>query len=88
VNLAHSRAWCIHSDRGAQYASNDYTKLLQQRGVRISMNRLGNIYDNALSENFIKALKYQEVYRTEYRNLGEAKASIKDFLKKIGATSK
>jgi len=72
-----------HSDRGVQYASLDYTARLQQQGIRISMSRRGNVYDNARAESFIKTLKYEEVYRTEYRNLEEAKASIKMFLEKI-----
>jgi putative transposase len=72
-----------HSDRGVQYASLDYTAKLEQHGIRISMSRRGNVYDNARAESFIKTLKYEEVYRTEYRNLEEAKASIKTFLEKI-----
>ncbi len=58
-----------HSDRGVQYASNDYTGLLKEHGVRISMSRSGNPYDNATCESFMKTLKYEEVYRQEYRNL-------------------
>jgi len=58
-----------HSDRGVQYASRDYTALLQQHGIRISMSRLATPYDNAQAESFIKTLKYEEVYRAEYRNL-------------------
>jgi putative transposase len=72
-----------HSDRGVQYASRDYTQVLEQHGIRISMSRRGNVYDNATAESFIKTLKYEEVYRTEYRNLEEAKASMKEFLEKI-----
>jgi putative transposase len=72
-----------HSDRGVQYASRDYTQMLEQHGIRISMSRRGNVYDNATAESFIKTLKYEEVYRSEYRNLEEAKASIKEFLEKI-----
>jgi len=72
-----------HSDRGVQYASSDYTAQLERRGIQISMSRRGNVYDNALAEAFIKTLKYEEVYRTEYRNLEEAKASIKQFLEKV-----
>ena len=56
-----------HSDRGVQYASNDYTGLLKEHGVRISMSRSGNPYDNATCESFMKTLKYEEVYRQEYR---------------------
>jgi len=72
-----------HSDRGVQYASRDYTAQLQQHGIRISMSRRGNVYDNARAESFIKTLKYEEVYRTEYGKLEEAKASIQEFLEKI-----
>ena len=66
-----------------QYASEDYTAQLKQHGIRISMSRRGNVYDNARAEAFIKTLKYEEVYRTEYCNLEEAKASIREFLEKI-----
>lgn len=72
-----------HSDRGVQYACADYTTQLEQHGIRISMSRRGNVYDNALAETFIKTLKYEEVYRTEYRNLEEAKPLMKQFLEKI-----
>lgn len=72
-----------HSDRGVQYASHDYTDKLDEHGIRISMSRRGNVFDNAMAESFIKTLKYEEVYRTEYRDLAEAKASMKKFLEKI-----
>jgi putative transposase len=72
-----------HSDRGVQYAAKDYTDQLEAHGIRISMSRRGNVYDNALAESFIKTLKYEEVYRTEYRDLVEAKASMKEFLEKV-----
>jgi hypothetical protein len=72
-----------HSDRGVQYASRDYTALLQQHGIRISMSRLATPYDNAQADSFIKTLKYEEVYRTEYRDLEEAKPLIGKFLEKI-----
>jgi len=72
-----------HSDRGAQYAARDYTALLQQHGIRISMSRLATPYDNARAESFIKTLKYEEVYRTEYRDLEQAKALIGQFLEKV-----
>jgi putative transposase len=72
-----------HSDRGVQYASNDYTALLRDNGIRISMSRSGNPYDNAACESFMKTLKYEEVYRQEYRNLAEAQSSIERFIEKI-----
>lgn len=72
-----------HSDRGVQYASNDYTGLLKEHRVRISMSRKGNPYDNATCESFMKTLKYEEVYRQDYRDLAEARHCIEQFLEKI-----
>jgi putative transposase len=66
-----------HSDRGIQYASGDYTGLLKQRQITISMSRKGNPYDNAFCESFMKTLKYEEVHRQEYRDLDDARASIR-----------
>jgi transposase InsO family protein len=72
-----------HSDRGVQYASKEYTDLLKEHGVQISMSRKGNPYDNAKCESFMKTLKYEEVYRQEYRDLADARASIERFIEKI-----
>jgi len=72
-----------HSDRGVQYASTDYTDLLKEHEIRISMSRKGNPYDNATCESFMKTLKYEEVHRQEYRDLTEARASIGVFLEKV-----
>jgi putative transposase len=72
-----------HSDRGSQYASGDYTDLLKDHRIDISMSRKANPWDNAACESFMKTLKYEEVHRNEYRNLGEARAAIHEFLEKI-----
>jgi putative transposase len=72
-----------HSDRGSQYASGDYTGLLQENGVQISMSRKGNPWDNAACESFMKTLKYEEVHRNEYRDLADARGAIGTFLEKI-----
>jgi putative transposase len=72
-----------HSDRGSQYASGDYTDLLKEHKIDISMSRKANPWDNAACESFMKTLKYEEVHRNEYRNLGEARAAIHDFLEKV-----
>jgi putative transposase len=72
-----------HSDQGVQYAASDYVDLLQAHGIRVSMSRRGNPYDNAISESFMKTLKYEEVYRTEYRDRHDARRSIGIFLEKI-----
>jgi len=72
-----------HSDRGVQYASYDYTQRLKDNAIEISMSRKANPWDNAGCESFMKTLKYEEVYRTEYRNLAHARASIGTFLEKV-----
>jgi putative transposase len=72
-----------HSDRGSQYASGDYTDLLAANKIGISMSRKGNPWDNAACESFMKTLKYEEVFRSDYRDLHEAQLSIRDFLEKI-----
>jgi len=72
-----------HSDRGVQYACGDYTALLAEHGLRGSMSRTGNPYDNAYAESFIKTLKYEEVYRNDYADLAEAASSIGEFIEKI-----
>jgi putative transposase len=72
-----------HSDRGVQYACGDYTELLKKHAITISMSRKGNPYDNAACESFMKTLKYEEVYRQEYRGLAEALASIGEFIDRI-----
>ena len=72
-----------HSDRGVQYASEDYTGMLKQHTATISMSRKGNPYDNAACESFMKTLKYEEVYRNEYRDFHDAHSSIGEFLERV-----
>src|SRR6188472_301881 len=72
-----------HSDRGVQYAADDYTSLLAQHGIQISMSRKANPYDNARTESLMKTLKYEEVYRQEYRDLPDALRSLRRFIEKV-----
>jgi transposase InsO family protein len=72
-----------HSDRGVQYASQEYTDILKKHQAEISMSRKGNPYDNAACESFMKTLKYEEVYRNEYRDFQEARAGIGEFLERV-----
>jgi transposase InsO family protein len=75
---------CIHhSDRGVQYACHEYVHLLAEAGLRISMGRKGNPFDNAQAESFFKTLKYEEVNLTQYRNFPEAVTSIGAFIEEI-----
>jgi putative transposase len=72
-----------HSDRGSQYASGEYTDLLQAHGCRISMSRKASPWENGECESWMKTLKYEEVYRQEYRDLAEARASIQRFIEQV-----
>jgi transposase InsO family protein len=72
-----------HSDRGVQYASQAYTEFLTSHGIRISMSRKGNPYDNASVESFMKTLKYEEVYRSEYRDMEDTRRQIRRFIEEV-----
>lgn len=72
-----------HSDRGVQYASGDYTQLLKDHQIQISMSGKANPWDNAACESFMKTLKCEEVYRTEYRDQAEARLRIGEFIERV-----
>jgi putative transposase len=72
-----------HSDRGVQYACADYSGLLAAHGISASMSRVGNPYDNAKAESFMKTLKAEEVDGTLYRDRHEAARCIGTFIEEI-----
>jgi putative transposase len=72
-----------HSDRGVQYAANEYVERLEARGIIISMSRPGNPYDNAWAESFIKTLKAEEVNAAHYRDLEDATGRIGKFIEEV-----
>ena len=65
-----------HSDRGSQYASIDYRKILKEHDMICSMSRKGNCYDNAVAESFFGRLKTEWVNHYQYQNRAEAIASV------------
>ena len=69
-----------HTDRGVQYACQEYVEELEKYGFLISMSRKGNPYDNAMAESFMKTLKSEEVYINEYCNFTDARNNIKRFI--------
>jgi putative transposase len=69
-----------HSDRGVQYASADYVKLLQEHHMISSMSRPANPYDNASCESFMKTLKREEIYANDYRALEHLATNIEQFI--------
>jgi len=72
-----------HSDRGVQYACNEYTSVLEAHGIEPSMSRVGNPYDNAKAESFMKTLKHEEVDGRAYRNLSQARDGIGAFIENV-----
>lgn len=72
-----------HSDQGVQYACLEYVRLLEDHGGRISMSRVGNPYDNARVESFIKTLKHEEVHLMEYRDEQHARERTERFLEEV-----
>jgi transposase InsO family protein len=72
-----------HSDRGVQYACGDYTAILKAHDIQASMSRVGNPYDNAKAESFMKTLKQEEVDGTAYRDVADARARIGSFIETV-----
>ena len=69
-----------HSDRGLQYASEEYIKVLENNRVIPSMSRPANPYDNASCESFMKTLKREEIYANKYDDLENLRANIEEFI--------
>lgn len=72
---------CIHhSDRGTQYASRRYREALTMAGLRGSMSRAGNPYDNAHAESFMKTFKHEEALLTPYQNMDDLLTRLPEYL--------
>jgi transposase InsO family protein len=72
-----------HSDRGVQYACGDYAAILKGHDIQPSMSRVGNPYDNAKAESFMKTLKQEEVDGSAYRDVADARAKIGGFIEEV-----
>lgn len=70
----------LHSDRGSQYASDNMQRLLRSHGIRCSMSRRGNCWDNAVAESFFHLLKTECVYHERYATREQAKRSLFDYI--------
>ena len=72
-----------HSDRGVQYACRDYSARLEAHDIQPSMSRIGNPYDNAKAESFMKTLKQEEVDGRAYRDAKHAREAIGTFIEDV-----
>ena len=72
-----------HSDRGSQYTSEQFQKLMADHGVVCSMSRSGNVWDNAAMESFFSSLKTERTARKVYRSRDEAKADVFDYIERF-----
>ena len=77
------RALLHHSDRGSQYTSEQFQRLMSDHGVTCSMSRSGNCWDNAAMESFFSSLKTERTARKTYRTRDEAKADVFDYIERF-----
>lgn len=77
---AGKRGTVIHSDRGVQYRGNEYQDALRQHGLRVSMSRKGNCWDNAVMEAFFSRLKVELIYAENYQTVEDARAGIFEYI--------
>ena len=72
-----------HSDRGSQYSSEQFQRLMADNGVVCSMSRSGNVWDNAAMESFFSSLKTERTARKLYRTRDEARADVFDYIERF-----
>lgn len=75
-----SRGLIFHSDRGSQYCSHDFQKLLKNHGILSSMSRKGDCWDNAVAESFFGSLKIEQVFGMRYLSRSDARKDIVDYI--------
>lgn len=66
----------FHSDRGSQYASNDFSAVLHQHGIMASMSRKGNCWDNAVTETLFASLKVERLHGERFESIRQAKDAV------------
>jgi len=72
-----------HSDRGSQYTSEQFQRLMADHGITCSMSRSGNVWDNAAMESFFSSLKTELTARKVYRTRDDARADVFDYVERF-----
>ena len=72
-----------HSDRGSQYTSEQFQRLLVELGVTCSMSRAGNVWDNSAMESFFSSLKTERLARRTFRTRDEIRAEVFDYVERF-----
>jgi len=81
IALRRPQKGCIHhSDRGSQYCSHDYQKILRQHGFKVSMSGKGNCYDNAAMETFFKTIKAEMIWRHSWQTRRTVEIAIFEYI--------
>ena len=75
-----TQALVFHSDRGVQYACNEFRRQLMEFSVNQSMSRKGNCWDNAVAESFFKTMKTEMVYHENFQTRAQAKIAVFEYL--------
>ena len=70
----------LHSDRGVQYRGHEYQAALQNYGIRCSMSRTGNCWDNAVMESFFSRLKVELIYAEQYQTIDEVRSGVFEYI--------
>ena len=79
--LGKGRPEVFNTDQGSQFTSLEFTQVLQEQGVRISMDRKGRYQDNIFVERLWRTVKYEEVYLKAYANILEAQRGLEDYFR-------
>ena len=72
-----------HTDQGVQYACTAYIEKLQSHGIQPSQSRPGCPYDNAMAESFMKTLKQEEIYASQYRDINQLSSAMTEFIETV-----
>lgn len=78
--LLYGKPEVFNTDQGVQFTSKDFTQILEQNGIAISMDGKGRALDNVFIERFWRSLKQEKIYRFDLETVREAKATIRDYI--------